>query len=128
MKTKNRLMTCALLGAAAVFGQEPVALYVLGDVEPAYQAVLTRLKMDGLDIASASKDAGIQTGITVTGGFWQTGCYYKITFIPEGDKTTVRIVAYEMKRVKGVAGWTGAKENIERSRAEAFQLQRELGW
>jgi hypothetical protein len=40
----------------------------------------------------------------------------------------VRIVAYAKKRVKGAAGWTAPKEDIDRARAEAFQLQRELGW
>lgn len=119
-------MIGALAVAAIVSAQEQVTISREMNTTSAYQAVLNRLKQDGLDVKSASEDSGIETGLTESGGIWKTGCYYKFTFIPDGNKTTVRIVAYTKKRVKGAAGWTAPKEDIDRSRAEAFQLQREL--
>jgi hypothetical protein len=118
----------ALAAAATVSAQEATTISREMTTANAYQAVLTRLKQDGLDVKSASEDAGIETGLTESGGIVKTGCYYKFTFIPDGNKTTVRIVAYTKKRLKGAATWTGPKEDIDRSRAEAFQIQRELGW
>jgi hypothetical protein len=122
------IMISAIAAAAIVSAQEPVIISRQMDTKSTYQAILTRLKQDGLDVKSASEDAGIETGVTESGGIWKTGCYYKFTFIPDGNKTTVRIVAYTKKRVKGAAGWTAPKEDIDRSRAEASQLQRELNW
>jgi hypothetical protein len=124
----SKWMIGALAVAAAVSAQEQVTISREMNTTSAYQAVLNRLKQDGLDVKSASEDAGIETGLTESGGIWKTGCYYKFTFIPDGNKTTVRIVAYTKKRVKGAAGWTAPKEDLDRSRAEAFQLQRELNW
>jgi hypothetical protein len=122
----SKWMIGALAVAAIVSAQEQVTISREMNTTSAYQAVLNRLKQDGLDVKSASEDSGIETGLTESGGIWKTGCYYKFTFIPDGNKTTVRIVAYTKKRVKGAAGWTAPKEDIDRSRAEAFQLQREL--
>jgi hypothetical protein len=124
----SKWMIGALAVAATVSAQEQVTISREMNTTSAYQAVLNRLKQDGLDVKSASEDAGIETGVTESGGIWKTGCYYKFTFIPDGNKTTVRIVAYTKKRVKGAAGWTAPKEDLDRSRAEAFQLQRELHW
>jgi hypothetical protein len=124
----SKWMIGALAVAATVSAQEQVTISREMNTTSAYQAVLNRLKQDGLDVKSASEDAGIETGVRESGGIWKTGCYYKFTFIPDGNKTTVRIVAYTKKRVKGAAGWTAPKEDIDRSRAEAFQLQRELHW
>jgi len=119
----------ALAVAATASAQESVTISREMTTANAYQAVLTRLKQDGLDVKSASEDAGIETGLTESGGIVKTGCYYKFTFIPaDGNKTTVRIVAFTKKRLKGAVQWTGPKEDIDRSRAEAFQLQHELGW
>ncbi|HMF76955.1 MAG TPA: hypothetical protein VK604_14955 [Bryobacteraceae bacterium] len=125
----NKWIVGALAVAATVSAQEQVTISREMNTTSAYQAVLTQLKKDGLDVnLNFSQDAGIETALTESGGIWKTGCFYKFTFIPNGNKTTVRIVAYTKKRVKGAAGWTAAKEDIDRSRAEAFQLQRELNW
>jgi hypothetical protein len=126
--TGKRIVVSALAAAAMVGAEEPVTLSRAMDIKSTYQAILTSLKQDGLDVQSASEDAGIETGLKESGGLWKTGCYYKFTFIPAGTKTTVRIVAYTKKRVKGAAGWTAPKEDIDRARAEAFQLQHALGW
>jgi hypothetical protein len=122
------IMISALAVAATVSAEEQVTISREMNTASAYQAVLTRLKQDGSDVKSASEDAGIETGLTESGGIVKTGCYYNFTFIPDGNKTTVRIVAYTKKRVKRAATWTGPKEDIDRSRAKAFQLQHELGW
>jgi hypothetical protein len=127
--TSKWMVVGAVAAAAIVSAQEPVTISREMSPADAYQAVLTQLKKDGLDVKlNSSLDAGIETGMTESGGIWKTGCYYKFTFIPDGNKTTVRIVAYTKKRVKGAAGYTAAKEDIDRSRSEAFQLQRELKW
>jgi hypothetical protein len=124
----NKWMIGALAVAATVSAQDSATLSREMTTANAYQAVLTRLKQDGLDVKSASEDAGIETGLVESGGIVKTGCYYKFTFIQDGSKATVRIVAYTKKRLKGAVQWTGPKEDIDRSRAEAFQIQRELGW
>jgi hypothetical protein len=126
--TNKWIMIGALAVAATVGAEEQATISREITTTSAYQAVLNRLKQDGLDVKSASEDAGIETGLTESGGIVKTGCYYKITFIPDGSKTTVRIVAYTTKRVKGAVTRTGPKEDIDRSRAKAFQLQHELGW
>ena len=72
------------------------------DIDTVYQAVLNQLKTDGTEIESASKDAGIKTGVTVTGHYKQTGTYMEITFIADSpSQTTVKVTAYEEKRYKG---------------------------
>jgi hypothetical protein len=130
MTMKTKVLICALVGAAAVFGQEPVSLSYSGDAEHAYQAVLTRMKVDGLDIKSASKDAGIETALVITGKRKQTGVYMKITFIPDGAGTKVRIAVYESHRLSllVVEPWSDAQLSDNRSKAEAFTLKGELGW
>ena len=119
----------ALALAAIVSGQEQVTISRAISPGEAYKAVLDQVKKDGLDVKlNSSLDAGIETEPTENGGVWKTTCYYRIAFIPEDGKTTVRVAAYEMKRVWGAAGRTQPKVNVERSRSEAFLLQRELGW
>jgi len=124
----NKWMIGALAIAATVSAQDSATLSREMSTANAYQAVLTRLKQDGMDVKSASEDAGIETGLVESGGIVKTGCYYKFTFIPDGSKTTVRVAAFTKKRLKGAVQWTGPKEDIDRSRAEAFRIQRELGW
>ncbi len=102
-----------------------------GDIDTVYQAVLNQLKKDGTEIESASKDAGIKTGVTVTGHYKQTGSYMEITFISDSpSQTTVKVTAYEEKRYKGLKTepWSTPKINEEQSQAEAAKLKQELGW
>ena len=101
------------------------------DTDTVYQAVLNQLKKDGTEIESASKDAGIKTGVTITGHYKQTGSYMEITFIADGpSQTTVKVTAYEEKRYKGLKTepWSTPKVNEEQSEAEAAKLKLELGW
>jgi hypothetical protein len=123
-------LICALAGVAALFGQEPVTLSYAGDAEPAYQAVLNRLKVDGLDIDSASKDAGIQSKVVITGKHKQTAAYMKFTFIPDSNHTQVRIAVYESHRLNLLVAepWSDPVVSTDRSKAEAFTLKEELGW
>jgi hypothetical protein len=122
----------ALAGAAVLFGQEPVMLSFAGGTEPAYQAVLDRLKVDGAEIDSASKDAGIQTKVVRNGKkLKQSASYMKFTFIPDGDHTRVRIAVYETHRVNiplVLQAWSDPIVSDDRSKAEAFTLKNELGW
>lgn len=95
------------------------------------QAVLNQLKKDGAEIASASKDTGIKTAVTVHGHYSQTGSYLEVTFISDSpSQTTVRVAAYEKKRYKALTTepWSTPKLNTEKSRAEAARLKRELEW
>jgi hypothetical protein len=127
---KVRGLICALAGAAAVFGQESVTLSYAGVAEPAYKALLNRLKVDGLDIDSASPDAGIHTKAVITGKHKQNASYMKFTFIQDGDHTVVRIAVYEAHRLNVVCGaaWSDAEVSMDGSKAEAFTLKNELGW
>lgn len=115
---------CLGAGQAASFSHA-------ADLDNVYQAVLNQLKKDGTEIESASKDAGIKTGVTVTGHYRQTGSYMDITFISDSpSQTTVRVTAYEEKRYKGLKTepWSTPKVNAEQSEAEATKLKQELGW
>jgi hypothetical protein len=127
---KKKLMICAALAATMLMAQEPAVMSCSGDPQAAYQAILNRLKKEGLEIDSASKDAGIQTSLVVTGKYRQTGSYTKITFISDGDKTEARIAVYEEKRYKALKTepWSEPKVNVERSQAVAYRLKQELGW
>jgi hypothetical protein len=121
----------ALLAGSMLSAQEDCATIVrAADTETVYQAMLTRLKLDGMDIESASKDAGIKTSLVVKGSYKQTGSFVKITFIPEDGKTTTRVGVYEMRRYKAfkVEPWTNPKLSTERSQAQAYRLTQELGW
>jgi hypothetical protein len=126
----KKLIVGMTMLAASLCAQGPVTITYAGNADAAYQAVLNRLKVDGLDIESASKDAGIQTSVVVTGKYRQTGTYLKITFIADGGQTTARIAVYEEKRYKALKTepWSDPKVNEERSQAQAFRLKQELGW
>jgi hypothetical protein len=130
MNRTSKWMVAGLLAAAAI-GNAEEQVTISHEISPAaaYQAVLDQVKKEGLEVnLNSSLDAGIQTEPKEKGSVWKTSCYYKFSFIPDGNKTTVRIAAYEMKRVWGAAGRTQPKVNVDRARSEAFQLQRELGW
>jgi hypothetical protein len=123
---------CALAGATVLWGQEPVTLSFVGSTQPAYQAVLDRLKVDGSEIDSASPDAGIKTKVVRNGKkLKQSASYMQFTFIPDGDHTRVRIAVYETHRVNiplVLQAWSDPEVSEERSKAEAFTLKNELGW
>jgi hypothetical protein len=125
-------LICALTGAAALFGQEPVILSFAGGTQPAYQALLNRLKVDGSEIDSASPDAGIQTKVVRNGKKpKQSASYMKFTFIPDGEHTRIRIAVYETHRVNiplVLQAWSDPVVSPEASKAEAFTLKNELGW
>jgi hypothetical protein len=127
---KKLLVAMTMLAATLCAQQAPVTITYAGNADAAYQAVLNRLKVDGFDIESASKDAGIQTVVVVTGKYRQTGTYLKITFIADDVQTTARIAVYEEKRYKALKTepWSDPKVNEERSQAQAFRLKQELGW
>ena len=101
-----------------------------GAPETVYQTILKQLKTDGLELDSASLDAGIQTSLVITGKVRQTGTYSKISFIPAGNQTEIRIAVYEEKRLKAlrIDPWSEPKLHQERSEAMAFRLKQELGW
>lgn len=128
---KGKISACALVAAAILGGAEPASISHSGDIDTVYQAVLNRLKRDGSEIESASKDAGIKTALTITGHYKQTGSYLEVTFISDGpSQTTVRITEYEEKRYKGLKTepWSTPKVNPEQSEAQAAKLKQELGW
>jgi hypothetical protein len=120
-----------LIAAGCLQAEQAATISHAADLDTVYQAVLNQLKKDGAEIESASKDAGIKTGVTVTGHYKQTGSYMEITFIGDSpSQTAVRVTAYEEKRYKGLKTepWSTPKVNEEQSQAEAAKLKQELGW
>jgi uncharacterized protein YxeA len=128
---KKILALFVLLAATLLQAEAPASFSHAGDLDSVYQAVLIQLKKDGAEIESASKDAGINTAVTVTGHYRQTGSYLEVTFISDSSaQTTVRVAAYEEKRYKGLKTepWSTPKVNDEKSQVEAAKLKQELGW
>jgi sugar/nucleoside kinase (ribokinase family) len=127
---KNKLMIYFYAAASSLLAQKQVSFTTAAGPDAVYQAVLNQLKIDGLELDSASVDAGIQTALVVTGKYRQTGTYSKISFIPVGGQTELRISVYEEKRYKAlkIEPWSEPKLNEERSQAFAFRLKQELGW
>lgn len=120
-----------LISAASLRAEQGASISHAAALDATYQAVLNQVKKDGAEIESASKDAGIKTAVTVTGHYKQTGSYMEITFISDGpSQTTVRVIAYEEKRYKGLKTepWSTPKANAEQSEAETAKLKQELGW
>jgi hypothetical protein len=111
---KKNLMICFCAAASSLLAQKQVSFTTAA----------------GPELDSASVDAGIQTALVVTGKYRQTGTYSKISFIPIGDQTELRISVYEEKRYKAlkIEPWSEPKLNEERSQALAFRLKQELGW
>jgi hypothetical protein len=128
---KKTIAVLSLMVAALLQAETPVSFSHGADLDSVYQAVLNQLKKDGAEIESASKDAGIKTGVAVTGHYRQTVSYLEVTFISDSpSQTTVHIAAYEEKRYKGLKTepWSTPKVNDEKSQAEAAKLKQELGW
>jgi hypothetical protein len=127
----KKLMIGMSLLAAGLFAQDTTMLTHPGDATATYQAIVNQLNKDGVNIETASKDAGIQTAVAVVkGGYRQTGNYTKITFIDEGGSTTARVAVYEVKRFKAFKAepWSDPKVNAAASQAQAETLKKELGW
>lgn len=99
------------------------------DMQSTYQRVLNQVKAQGYSVERASPDAGIKTGITVTGHYHQTGSYLQIQFVQGANGTTVQVSVYESKRYKALQTepWGTPKVNEEKSQAEAETLQKGLG-
>jgi hypothetical protein len=127
---KSRLLIGICWAATSLLAQKQAMVTAAGAPETVYQTVLKQLKTDGLELDSASLDAGIQTSLVITGKVRQTGTYSKISFIPAGNQTEIRIAVYEEKRLKAlrIDPWSEPKLNEERSQAMAFRLKEELGW
>lgn len=127
--TSHALLLCGLaLSPARVFAQE--LLTHKGDADSTYTVVLNETKREGLQIESASKDAGIKTGLIITGRYKQTGTHYEFTFISGPTETTVRVVAYEQRRYKALSTepWSTPKVNDSLSRSKAEAMKAGLGW
>jgi hypothetical protein len=127
---KNLIAGC-LLFAVSLGAQQPAM--IVSNKEPAtvYQQVLIQLQKEGFNVESASRDAGIQTSLVVVkGGYHQTGSYTKISFIDEGGKTSLRVAVFEVKRYKALKAepWGEPKVNTKESQAQAFRLEKDLGW
>src|SRR3569833_1240480 len=92
-----------LIAAECLHAAQSGVITRAADSDAVYQAILNQLKKDGVEIESASKDAGIKTGVRITGHYKQTGSYMEITFIADGpSQTAVKVTAYEEKRYKGL--------------------------
>lgn len=127
----KRILLWSLAATVLLRAAEPASFSHSGQPDDIYQAVLNQIKKDGTEIESASRDAGIKTGLTVTGHYKQTGSYLEVTFLSDNpSETTVRVTAYEEKRYKGLKTepWSTPKVNSEQSQAEAAKLKQELGW
>jgi hypothetical protein len=127
---KTRLLMGISAAVSSLLAQKQVSITTPGAPEMVYQTILKQLKTDGLELDSASLDAGIQTSLVITGKVRQTGTYSKISFIPAGNQTEIRIAVYEEKRLKAlkIDPWSEPKLQQERSEAMAFRLKQELGW
>jgi hypothetical protein len=127
---RSKLLICICVAASSLLAQKQAIVTTAGAPETIYQTVLKQLRTDGLELDAASLDAGIQTSLVVTGKVRQTGTYSKISFIPVGNQTEMRIAVYEEKRLKAlkIDPWSEPKLNEERSQAMAFRLKQELGW
>lgn len=81
--------------------------------DKAYEAVLTFLKKQGMDIDAADRDAGrIVTAMSITGGHHQTGTRTQVTLIKENDAaTSVRLAVTTQMRYKALQTepWSDAK-------------------
>jgi hypothetical protein len=127
----KQTMAFSLMATMLLQAAEPASFSHAGQPDDIYQAVLNQIKKDGTEIESASRDAGIKTGVTVTGHYKQTGSYLEVTFLSDSpSQTTVRVTAYEEKRYKGLKTepWSTPKANPEQSQAEAAKLKQELSW
>ncbi|MGB8509853.1 MAG: hypothetical protein WCD76_15840 [Pyrinomonadaceae bacterium] len=95
-----------------------------------YERVLTFLKRRGLMIESASKETGqILTGMTITGGYRQTGTRIQIALIKDGPNTTsIRVSVTEQKRYKALKTepWGDPKINPQMSGKLADELMAAL--
>jgi hypothetical protein len=128
---KKTIVVLTLFVTGLLEADTPASFSHTADLDSVYQAVLNQIKKEGMEIVSASKDAGIKTAVTVTGHYRQTGSYLEVTFISDSpSQTTVRIAAYEEKRYKGLKTepWSTPKVNAQQSQAEAAKLKQELGW
>jgi hypothetical protein len=130
MKIRN-LAGLLLFIPCLLVAQDAVEIVHGADMDSTFAAVLNQVKRQGLEIESASTATGIRTGLTVRGGYRQTGTHYELTFISDGPgKTAVRVAAYEQKRFKALAAdpWSGPKLNPTLAQTEAQTLRAGLGW
>jgi len=92
-----------------------------------FDAIVNNLKRTGVNLDSASRDAGqIATAMEVSGGWKQTGKRTIITLIKDSaDKTTVRVAISVQKRFKGLQTepWGDASIDPKASAAAAEQIR-----
>ena len=124
MNLKTIITGVALLFAAV--GSQAAELSYAGDADAAYTSVLNQLKRDGFEIASASKDAGIQTAPVTEGRFKQTNTYMRLTLLP--DEKKFRIVVYAAWRMTPGSPWSSVKANEDKAAAAVLKLKDELHW
>jgi hypothetical protein len=95
-----------------------------------YERALDFLKRNGQTIESAGKETGqILTGLSVTGGYRQTGSRIQITFIKDGENmTSIRVSVTEQKRYKALKTepWGDPKINPQMSNKLADEIMAAL--
>jgi hypothetical protein len=121
---KTIITGVALLFAAV--GSQAAELSYAGDADTAYTSVLNQLKRDGVEIESASKDAGIQTASVTTGRFKQANTYMRLTLLPLEKK--FRIAVYATWRMTPGSPWSAPKANEDKAAAMVLKLRDELHW
>ena len=100
-------------------------------LDATYEAVLNEVKKEGLSVDSASKDAGIRTGTTVSGHYHQTGLHLEIQFVHDSsNETTVRVASVKQTRYKALntEPWSSPKVDSKQSQDAADKLKAGLGW
>ena len=124
MNLKTIITGLALLFAAV--GSQAAELPYTGDADTAYTSVLNQLKRDGVEIESASKDAGIQTAPVTTGRFKQANTYMRLTLLPQENK--FRVMVYATWRMTPGSPWSAPKAKEDKAAAEVLKLKDELHW
>lgn len=128
---RTGFMRVVLLAALPALAQEGATIVHPGDLASTYSSVLNEVKKEGLQVETASQDAGIRTEMVVTGKYRQTGSHLEITFISDSaTQTTVKVAWLEQKRYKALntESWSEPKVNEQQSRAETDKLKGSLGW